>query len=75
MALLVEVGAANDPCILLSTCLGIFVERMQTVSISADCTHRLGLRRAAPVHQAPGMGHGVSLLEGALASSFVVTVS
>lgn len=40
MALLVEAGAANDPCILLSTCLGIFVERMQTVSISADCTHR-----------------------------------
>lgn len=38
-------GTANDSCI-LSTCLGIFVEIMQSVSLScADCTHKLDLRR------------------------------
>ena len=40
---------------------GIFVERMQTISLScADCTHKLDLRRVPPVHQACGTGHGMS---------------
>lgn len=54
-------GLAHDPCV-WSTCLGIFVERM-CVS-SADGTRRLGLRGTLPLHQAPGTGHGGSLLEG-----------
>lgn len=69
-------GPTNDPCILLFTCLGVFVGRMQTISLNyAVCTHKLALRRAPPVYQAPDTGHGVSLLEGALAPSFVITVN
>lgn len=68
-------GGPNDPCILLFSCLGVFVERMQTVSLSyVVCIHKLDPRRALPVYQAPGMKpHSMSFLEGALAPAFHFT--